>query len=148
MALLMTVSGFVRYITFTVTVKGVPAVASAGAVKERIACVVAQPREINVALTINSGAIYRMGRAPEPCFRDCSPILMQTRITGFAEQKNILDLRQIQKLTVRLFFIMMAGLSQADIDSKHRSVNIDAVIVKLWFRQVSIGDVHVIHAGG
>ena len=48
MWLLMTVSGFPSYSTFTVTVKGMPAVVVDGATKSRVACVVPQP-DVSVA---------------------------------------------------------------------------------------------------
>ena len=47
---------------------------------------------------------------------------------------------------MRLFLVMRAGLSQSDIESKHRSVDIDAIVIELRLRQISVRDVHVVQA--
>jgi hypothetical protein len=85
MALLMTVSGFPSYRTLTVTLNGVPAVALEGAVRERVACVVAHPSEINSTLIVSKGPTDRIQCGPQCSLRDPFPLFMQM-VSGAEEQ--------------------------------------------------------------
>src|SRR5581483_10925694 len=137
----MIVSRFEPIITVTVTVKGEPAIAVAGAVKIRIACLVPQLTVAsNRAATLNA----HKGGATNRRLSGVSEAI-PCEITGSASAFRTL-LAPSDLNVAGLLWVVMAGFSQPDGHSKQRSIHVDAIIQELRFGQVPVRNMHVVHA--
>ena len=146
-------SRFPPIVTVTVTVIGEPAVAVEGAVKSIIACGVLQANVIDIAIAAANAHNRRAeGFIPVPNRRDLprnltakrakrefalyTPMFTLARATG---SRQVMVAVSIPELEVRrLLRAVVVRLAQAQIDSEQGSVNINAVVRKLWFGQIKI----------